>query len=127
MRAARTWSTYEGRCAYLRPNETAVAELGLDALSLCIARLEAHYFLHAGFLEDGQLLQGMAAIRHLPAVIVQGRYDMVCPPVTAYRLHHAWPGSQLVLVDDAGHSAGEPGNRAALVAATESWKMRGAF
>ena len=127
LRAARTWSTYEGRCAYLRSNETAVAELGLDALSLCIARLEAHYFLHAGFLEDGQLLQGMAAIRHLPAVIVQGRYDMVCPPVTAYRLHHAWPGSRLVLVDDAGHSAGEPGNRAALVAATESWKMRGAF
>jgi proline iminopeptidase len=127
LRAARTWSMYEGRCAYLRPNESAVAVLGMDALSLSIARLEAHYFLHAGFLEDGQLLRDMGAISHLPAVIVQGRYDMVCPPVAAYRLHHAWPGSRLVVVDDAGHSASEPGNTAALVSATESWKMRGAF
>nr|WP_314624541.1 prolyl aminopeptidase [uncultured Noviherbaspirillum sp.] len=127
LRAARSWSMYEGRCAYLRPNENAVAELGQDALSLSIARLEAHYFLHAGFLQEGQLLREMDAIRHLPALIVQGRYDMVCPPVAAYRLHLAWPGSRLLVVDDAGHSASEPGNTTALVAATESWKLRGAF
>jgi proline iminopeptidase len=127
LRAARSWSMYEGRCAYLRPNETAVAELGVDALSLGIARLEAHYFLHAGFFDDGQLLSNMDAIKHLPALIVQGRYDMVCPPAAAYQLHQAWPGSMLVMVPDAGHSASEPGNTAALVWGTEAWKERGAF
>lgn len=127
LRAARSWSMYEGRCAFLHPNDDAVAELAADAPSLSIARLEAHYFQHAGFMEDGQLLKGMHTISHLPALIVQGRYDMVCPPVAAYRLHQAWPNSRLVVVPDAGHSASEPGNTAALVAATEAWKGWGAF
>ena len=122
LHAARSWSAYEGRCAFLHPNADAVTELGADALSLSIGRLEAHYFLHAGFLEDGQLLQDMGKIAHLPATIVQGRYDMVCPPANAYRLHQAWPGSRLVVVGDAGHSASEPGIAAALVSATEAWR-----
>jgi len=127
LRAARSWSTYEGRCAFLRPNEEAVADLAADALSLSIGRLEAHYFVHAGFLEDGQLLANLDRIRHLPACIVQGRYDMICPPSVAYQLHRAWPGSRLVMVPDAGHSASEPGNSAALVGATEAWRKGRAF
>src|SRR5512133_3059477 len=127
LHAARSWSSYEGRCAFLRPNADALAELDADALALSIGRLEAHYFLHAGFLEDGQLLRNVGRIAHLPAVIVQGRYDMICPPATAYSLHRAWPGSRLVLVPDAGHSASETGNMLALLAATEAWRKGRAF
>jgi proline iminopeptidase len=127
LRAARSWSAYEGQCAFLHPNNEAVAELAEDSLSLSIGRLEAHYFLHAGFLEDGQLLANINRIRHLPALIVQGRYDMICPPSAAYQLHQAWPESRLVMVPDAGHSASEPGNTAALVAGTEVWRKRRAF
>ena len=125
--AARAWSIYEGHCAFLRFNAEAIADVGADAVSLGIGRLEAHYFLHAGFLEDGQLLAHMHRITHLPAVIVQGRYDVICPPGTAYRLHQAWTGSRLTVVDDAGHAASEPGTAAALVAATEQWRLRGSF
>ena len=126
-RAARAWSIYEGRCAFLRPNPEAVADVGSDAVSLGIGRLEAHYFLNVGFLEEGELLRKMDRIAHLPAVIVQGRYDMVCPPVSAWQLHAAWPGSKLLMIDDAGHAANEPGTAAALVAATCAWKERGAL
>ncbi|MET0962132.1 MAG: prolyl aminopeptidase [Noviherbaspirillum sp.] len=125
--AARAWSVYEGQCAFLRPNAEALADVAADAVSLGIGRLEAHYFLHAGFLRDGQLLLDIGKIAHLPANIVQGRYDMICPPATAYRLHAAWPGSRLTMVEDAGHAAGEPGTSAALVAATEHWRLRGAL
>lgn len=123
--AARAWSIYEGHCAFLRPNAEAIADVGTDAVSLGIGRLEAHYFLHAGFLEEGQLLAHMHRIAHLPAVIVQGHYDVICPPATAYRLHQAWPGSRLTVIDDAGHAASEPGTAAALVAATEQWRLHG--
>ena len=127
LHAARSWSMYEGRCSFLRPNSEAIDELGVDALSLSIARLEAHYLLHGGFLQEAQLLSEIGRITHLPALIVQGRYDVVCPPTSAYRLHLAWPNSRLVIVADAGHSASEPGNTAALVAATEAWREGGAF
>lgn len=127
LHAAHNWSAYEGRCAFLHPNADAVAEVGADALSLSIARLEAHYFLHRGFVEDGELLTNIGRIAHLPALIVQGRYDVICPPANAYRLHQAWPGSRLVMVPDAGHSASEPGNRMALLAATEAWRKGRAF
>ena len=123
--AARAWSIYEGRCAFLRPNAEAIADVGADAVSLGIGRLEAHYFLHAGFLEEGQLLAHLHRIAHLPAVIVQGHYDVICPPASAYRLHQAWPGSRLTVVEDAGHAASEPGTAAALVAATEQWRLHG--
>jgi proline iminopeptidase len=127
LRAARSWSAYEGRCAFLHPNADAVTDLSADALSLSIGRLEAHYFLHAGFLDEGQLLRDLWKIAHLPALIVQGRYDMVCPPASAYRLHESWPGSRLAMIPDAGHSASEPGIMAALVCATEAWRGHAAF
>jgi proline iminopeptidase len=127
LHAARAWSMYESRCAFLQQENAAAAGLATDALSFSIARLEAHYFLHAGFVEEGQLLRDLEQIAHLPALVVQGRYDVICPPAAAYRLHQAWPNSRLVMVPNAGHSASEPGNTAALVAATEAWKERGAF
>ncbi|MDB5758595.1 MAG: pip [Burkholderia sp.] len=127
LHAARSWSKYEGRCAFLQPDTASAAGLATDALSFSIARLEAHYFLHAGFVGEGQLLRELDQIAHLPALIVQGRYDVICPPAAAYRLHQAWPNSRLVMVPNAGHSASEPGNTDALVAATEAWKERGAF
>ena len=88
---------------------------------MALARIEAHYFVNGMFL-DFDLLSEVTKISHLPCVIVQGRYDMVCPMVTARELHLAWPGSRLVIINDAGHSAMEPGIRAALVGATERLK-----
>ena len=126
-RAARAWSRYEGACLHLLPHPQTVEEFGSDAVSLAVGRLEAHYFVHRGFFSDDQLLRGVQRIRHLPAVIVQGRYDVVCPPATAYRLHQAWPEARLTIVEDAGHAALEPGTAAALVAATEQFKTNHLF
>ncbi len=89
------------------------------ATATAFARIENHYFLHGGWFEEGQLIAGVDAIRHLPAVIVQGRYDMCTPPMTAWDLHRAWPEAELVMVPDASHSASEPGIARALRAATD--------
>jgi proline iminopeptidase len=125
--AARNWSRYEGRCLFLRPDPAAIDDFSSDTVSLGIGRLEAHYFLHDGFFSDDQLIRNLDRIRHLPAVIVQGRYDVVCPPLTAFRLHAAWPEAKLHVIDDAGHSGYEPGLAKALVAATEQFKTQGSF
>ncbi|RJG08166.1 prolyl aminopeptidase [Noviherbaspirillum cavernae] len=125
--AARTWSRYEGSCLFLRPDAEAIEDFSSDAVSLGIGRLEAHYFLHGGFMHDDQLISNIGRIRHLPAVIVQGRYDVVCPPLSAHRLHEAWPEAELQVIADAGHAAVEPGIAAALVAATERFRKRGSF
>ena len=82
---------------------------------------------NGGFLQEDQLMQGLDRIRHLPAVIVQGRYDVICPPLSAHRLHQAWPNSRLRMVPDAGHGALELGIARALVAATEQFKRHGRF
>jgi proline iminopeptidase len=120
--AARAWSAYEGACSTLRPSADTVAYFSADRVALGLARIEAHYFRHGGFLSDDQLLANIERVRALPGVIVQGRYDMVCPIVTADALYRAWPQAQYVVVPDAGHSAWEPGIRAALVSATERFK-----
>jgi proline iminopeptidase len=117
--AAARWARYEGACSTLMPNRAAAGGGG-DAGALALARIEAHYMRHGLFVEEGELLANVGRIRHLPAVIVQGRYDMVCPPVTADELVRAWPEAEYVVVPDAGHSAMEPGIRSALVAATDS-------
>jgi proline iminopeptidase len=122
--AARSWNRYENSCVFLLPQED---QPDSDTVSLGIGRLEAHYMLNACFLAPNQLLDGIDAIRHLPAVIVQGRYDVVCPPVSAHRLHAAWPQAQLRMIADAGHAALEPGTASALVAATEAFRLRGHF
>jgi proline iminopeptidase len=127
MPAARTWGRYEGSCLFLRPDPDAIDDFSTDTVSLGIGRLEAHYFLHDGFFSEDQLIRNVDRIRHLPAVIVQGRYDAVCPPLSAYRLHQAWPEAKFHMIADAGHAALEPGIAAALVAATERFKAQRSF
>ncbi len=125
--AATAWSHYEGACLHLLPQPETVEGSDSGTLGLAVGRLEAHYFLHRGFFTEQQLLRGVDYIRHLPAAIVQGRYDVVCPPATAYTLHQAWPEARLQIVEDAGHAALEPGTAAALVAATEQFKTNHTF
>lgn len=120
--AARAWSTYEGACSTLLPAPELIAAAGDDVHALGLARIEAHYFRSNRPEPDDSLLQGVARIRHLPAVIVQGRYDIVCPIVSADDLHRAWPEAEYRVVTNAGHSAMEPGIRSALVQATERFK-----
>jgi proline iminopeptidase len=122
LQAARDWSRYEGSCLHLLPHPQEAEAFGADAVALGVGRLEAHYFCHQGFFSEDQLLRGVDRIRHLPTVIIQGRYDVICPPQTAWRLHQAWPEANLQMVEDAGHAALEPGIAAALVAATDRFK-----
>ncbi|KAB8040112.1 prolyl aminopeptidase [Janthinobacterium aquaticum] len=117
--AARAWSRFEGRRVYLMPQPEDTPN---DALDLGVGRLESHYMAELGFFEDDQLIRDMHRIAHLPAVIVQGRYDAICPPLSAYRLHQAWPGSQLQMIPDAGHGALERGIASALVDATRRFQ-----
>lgn len=125
--AARTWSRYEGSCLFLEPQAQAIEDFESDEVSLGIGRLEAHYMVNGAFMEEDQLIKRLHQIRHLPAVIVQGRYDVICPPISAYRLHQAWPGSLLKMIKDAGHAAMEPGIATELVRATEQFKLHGKF
>lgn len=124
MPAARAWSTYEGACSTLLPSPETVAAFADDRMALGLARIEAHYFVNRIFLPENALMDGVGRIGHLPAAIVQGRYDMVCPIVTADELAQAWPGAEYTVVQDAGHSAMEPGIKAALVGATDKFKQR---
>lgn len=124
MPAARAWSIYEGSCSTLLPSPETVAAFSDERVALGLARIEAHYFVNECFLDDGGLLGGVDRIRDLSAIIVQGRYDVVCPIVTADELARVWPGAEYVVVPDAGHSALEQGLRAALIAATERFKRQ---
>ena len=124
MTAARAWSVYEGSCSTLLPSPDTVASFAQDRSALGLARIEAHYFAHGLFLPEGGLLGGMERIGHLPAEIVQGRYDMICPARTAFELAARWPAARLTIIPDAGHSALEPGIRRALVAAVERFRGR---
>ena len=114
--AARAWSIYEGSCSTLLPSFETVAAFAQDRTAIGLARIEAHYFAHDLFLPAGGLLAHMGPLKRVPAEIVQGRYDMICPPQTAFDLAAAWPTARLTIVPDAGHSALEPGIRAALLA-----------
>ncbi|UUX51152.1 prolyl aminopeptidase [Nisaea acidiphila] len=116
--AADCWAGYEAACSSLLPLPAIGGEEPQRALSL--ARLEAHYFANRMFLEPGQLLAQLDRIRHLPAVIVQGRYDVICPISTAAQLAAAWPEAKFEIVPDAGHSAMEPGIARSLIEAMES-------
>jgi proline iminopeptidase len=122
MPAARAWSTYEGACSTLLPNPETVAAFGEDRLALGLARIEAHFFSQHLFTGRGDLIARVGQIRRLPGIIVQGRYDMVCPIRSADELARAWPKAKYVIVPDAGHSAMEPGIREQLVLATEQMK-----
>ncbi len=117
--AAVAWSAWEGATSKLKKNEAMVSDFSDDHFAYAFARIENHYFTNRAFFsEDNWILNNVDKIKNIPGIIVQGRYDMPCPPVSAYQLHKKWPNSKLIIVEEAGHSAGEPGITSALVAAT---------
>ncbi|MDW2980737.1 prolyl aminopeptidase [Rhodanobacter sp. KK11] len=118
--AARAWSVWEGATSFLWQDKSHIESSAEGEFALAFARIECHYFVNGGFFEhDDQLLRNVERIRHIPAVIVQGRYDVVCPLRSAWDLHRAWPEADLHIVQDAGHSAFEPGILHELVEATD--------
>ena len=120
LAAARAWSVWEGATSHLYQDQGHISSSARDEFALAFARIECHYFIHGGFFDhDDQLLRNVDRIRAIPAVIVQGRYDVVCPLRSAWDLHRAWPEADLKIVQDAGHSAFEPGIVHALVEATD--------
>ena len=115
LAAARRWSVFEATLANLVPDSLRIAGANQEEVAYAMARIEVHYFRNNRYQPEDQLLRRMARLRDLPATIVQGRYDLLCPPITAMELHRAWPRSRLVIIEDAGHSATESGIRSALV------------
>ncbi|HEX8458701.1 MAG TPA: prolyl aminopeptidase [Pyrinomonadaceae bacterium] len=123
LEAARAWSVWEGSTSKLYPDEDFISHFGDPQFALAFARIECHYFTHNAFFDtDNYLIENVEKIRHIPAVIVQGRYDVVCPLMSAWELHRAWPEADFRIIPDAGHSALEPGTRAALVEATDKFR-----
>jgi proline iminopeptidase len=122
VQAARAWSVWEAATSFLHQDPQFMAAHEADDFALAFARIESHYFVNGGFFEvEDQLLRDVGSIRHIPATIVHGRYDVVCPLQNAWDLHRAWPEALLEIVADAGHSAFEPGNVDALVRATDRY------
>jgi proline iminopeptidase len=120
--AARAWSVWEASTSKLYPDPDLMAKLAEEQFADAFARIECHYFINKGFFQsDEQLLRHVDRVRHLPAVIVQGRYDVVCPMITAWELHQAWPEAEFKVIPDAGHSMMEPGIRSALIAASDQF------
>lgn len=125
VRAARAWSIWEAATSYLRSNADYITRLKGGANATAYARIECHYFINRAFFQrDAQLLEEVGRIRRIPSVIVQGRYDVVCPMRSAWDLHRAWPEADFRIVDDAGHSAFEPGIATELVRATDAFAVR---
>ena len=121
--AAQSWFAYEMGCSTLRHEANTPSRFaGAGRTALAMARISAHFFVNDMFLAGRPLLEGVARIAAKPGVIVQGRYDMICPPVTAVELARRWPRAELVIVPDAGHSIMEPGIRSALIAATDRFR-----
>jgi len=121
LTAAKAWSKWEGSTSTLLPNTDIADAFGEPEMALALARIECHYFVNNGFMADNQLINEVDRIRNIPAVIVQGRYDVVCPAVSAWELSRAWPEADLRIVADAGHAAFEPGNVHELVMATDAF------
>ncbi|GLK76626.1 proline iminopeptidase [Methylopila jiangsuensis] len=121
LKAARAWSLWEGETITLRPDPAIAGQHGGDDYALAFARIENHYFVHGGWLEEGQLIRDAGRLAAIPGVIVQGRYDVATPAVTAWDLHRAWPQAAFHMVDDAGHAFSEPGILDRLVRATDGF------
>ncbi len=121
--AARAWSMWEAATSHLHVDEEHVQKWGNEEFAIAVARIECHYFVNRGFMErEDQLLRNVDRIRNIPAVIVQGRYDVVCPMQTAWALHRAWPEADFRIVPDSGHSAFEAGTTHELISATDSFR-----
>jgi proline iminopeptidase len=120
LKAAKAWSIWEGSTSKLFPDQNLIEHFGEPQTALALARIECHYFVNNVFFDsDNYLIENVEKIRDIPAVIVQGRYDIVCPIMSAWDLHRAWPEAQLQIIPDAGHSISEPGIVDALVDATD--------
>ena len=119
MAAAKAWSAWEANCATLRPSVEFVARLTKPHNALALSRIETHYFVNKGFVEENQILNNISAICGIPGRIIHGRYDVLCPLNNALALSHQWTNSDLHIVRDAGHAASEPGNVDALIRATQ--------
>ncbi len=123
LAAAKAWSVWEGSTSYLLQDPAHIDGSAEDEFALAFARIECHYFVHGGFFDhDDQLLRNAHRLKGIPAVIVQGRYDVVCPARSAWDLHRAWPEADLRIVADAGHSAFEPGIAHELIEATDRFR-----
>jgi len=123
LKAAKAWSVWEGSTSKFLPDPSLVDHFEQDDFAIAFARIECHYFVNRGFFKQAdQLLDGVEKIRQIPAVIVQGRYDVVCPMVTAWELWRRWPEAEFKLVPDAGHAAAEPGTTSYLVEATDRFR-----
>ncbi len=121
LRAAKAWSVWEAATSALVPQAELVETFAADEMALAMARIECHYFINECFLAENQLLNEIDRVRKIPAIIVQGRYDAICPVQTAWELAAAWPEARLRIAPDAGHSAFEPGNVHELVTATDTF------
>ncbi len=120
LEAARAWSVWEASTSKLIPSVASKEAFGQGEFAEAFARIECHYFVNQGFFEgENQLLENIPRIRHLPGVIVQGRYDVVCPMITAWELHQAWQEAEFIVINDAGHSVSEPGIKDALIRASD--------
>jgi proline iminopeptidase len=122
MEAAIRWSLYEGACSSLLTNYETITTEEQKQHAWSLARIEAHFFKHEIIPPQNSMLKQIDKIRHVPAIIVQGRYDIICPMAVAHKLHQAWPEADYVVVPDAGHSALDPPIRSRLVEATETFK-----
>lgn len=118
MSAAKSWSAWEGNCSRLRPNAEIMAKFTKPHNALALSRIETHYFLNKGFIEENQILKNMDSIKEIPGRIIHGRYDVICPLDNAIALADAWTAAELHIVRDAGHSASESGNVDALIRAS---------
>jgi len=121
LEAAKAWSKWEAETVTLLPNPAVIEEHTADAFAVAIARIENHYMINKGWIEEGALIRDAALLRDIPAVIVQGRYDCCTPPVTAWDLHKAWPEAELEIVPDGGHLFNEPGVLDGLIRATDKF------
>ena len=122
IKAARAWSVWEGTTSKLRTDPKLVERFAKGRFAEAFARIECHYFVNKGFFKhDDQLLRNAERIGRIPGVIVQGRYDVVCPMCSAWDLHKAWPRAKFLVVPDSGHSMTEPGTRSALIEETEKF------
>ena len=122
--AAIAWDRYEAACSTLLPRPEGATRIEDNAAALAIARIESHYFVNQAFIAENEIVDNLHRIRHLPCTIVQGRYDVVCPPITAAALARAWPEAEYIIVPDAGHSVREPGVTRELIGAVRRMQAR---
>jgi len=126
IEAARAWSLWEGETITLLPEPETSGQFKADDYALAFARIENHYFVHAGWLEEGQLLRDANKLHGIPGVIVHGRYDMPCPAKYAWMLHKAWPEAEFHLIEGAGHAYSEAGILDRLIRSTDKFAGKAA-